>query len=93
MNDHGILVMLPSKAIDSIMKQLEELKCLILKGEHSENNVELIDSKTTMKMLGISAKTWQEYRNKRIIPFTQFGRKIYVKRTDLEAFIENHRII
>jgi hypothetical protein len=43
-------------------------------------------------MLGISQKTWQIYRDKRIIPFSQFGRKIYVKRADLEAFLEDNRI-
>jgi excisionase family DNA binding protein len=43
-------------------------------------------------MLGVSAKTWQTYRDERRIPFSQFGRKIYVKRADLEAFMEKHYI-
>jgi hypothetical protein len=43
-------------------------------------------------MLGVSSKTWQNYRDNRIIPFAQFKRKISVKRSDLEAFMEAHYI-
>ncbi|WP_371683026.1 helix-turn-helix domain-containing protein [Barnesiella sp. WM24] len=37
-------------------------------------------------------KTWQNYRDQRLIPFSQIGRKIYVNRTDLDAFLRQHRI-
>ncbi|MBJ2197639.1 DNA-binding protein [Muribaculaceae bacterium Isolate-113 (HZI)] len=44
------------------------------------------------KLLGISPKTWQNYRDQRLIPFSQIGRKIYVNRADLDAFLRQHRI-
>ena len=44
------------------------------------------------KLLGISQKTWQTYRDKRLIPFSQIGSKIFVKRADLEKFMESHYI-
>ncbi len=49
---------------------------------------------TEVKEAGMlhSQKTWQTYRDKRLIPFSQFGRKIYVKRADLEAFLEGNKI-
>ena len=37
-------------------------------------------------------KQFQKYRNERRIAFSQFGRKIYVKRSDLDRFLESHRI-
>ncbi len=43
-------------------------------------------------MLGISPKTWQNYRDQRVIPFSQIGRKIYVCRADLEDFMRSHYI-
>ncbi|WP_368180309.1 helix-turn-helix domain-containing protein [Bacteroides caccae] len=51
-----------------------------------------MESTQVRKRLGISAKTWQTYRDERRIPFSQFGRKIYVKRADLEKFMEDHYI-
>jgi excisionase family DNA binding protein len=65
-----------------------------LQDSHSQTILEeeWIPSNEVLKQLGISRKTWQKYRDERRIPFSQFGRKIYVKRTDLEAFMENHKI-
>jgi excisionase family DNA binding protein len=51
-----------------------------------------IESKKVPKLLGISLKTWQTYRDKGIIPFIQFGSKIWVKRTDIDSFLEQHYI-
>ena len=51
-----------------------------------------LTSEEARRLLGVSNKTWQEYRNRRYFPFTQIGRKIYVKRSELEAFMEKHSI-
>ena len=53
---------------------------------------EWIGSAEARKMLGVSPKTWQHYRDNRIIPFAQFGRKISVKKGDIEAFLKAHYI-
>lgn len=42
------------------------------------------------KLFGVSSKTWQNYRGQRLIPFSQIGRKIYVNRADLDAFLSNY---
>jgi len=55
-------------------------------------NSQWIESGEARKILGISQKTWQTYRDKRLIPFSQFGRKIYVKRADICLFLERNRI-
>jgi LmbE family N-acetylglucosaminyl deacetylase len=49
-----------------------------------------VESTEARKILGVSAKTWQDYRDKRVIPFSQYGRKIYVRRADIEAFLQKH---
>lgn len=51
-----------------------------------------IESKKVPPLLGISNRTWQSWRDKRIIPFSQFGAKIYVKLDDLNALLEAHKI-
>lgn len=52
----------------------------------------MIESEAARKLPGISPKTWQNYRDQRLFPFSQIGRKIYVNRADLEAFLRKHRI-
>ena len=53
---------------------------------------EYLTSKQVCEELGISSRQWQKLRDQRRIPFSEIGRKIYVKRSDLNAFIASHRI-
>lgn len=71
--------------------KLEKVESLLEKVGMSEQP-SWIESSQARKMLCVSAKTWQNYRDERRIPFYQFGRKIYVKRSDLNSFMESHRI-
>ena len=86
------LVMLPQSDWQTLLGKLEELTTLITQRNKGEVNDEWIESTQARKMLGVSPKTWQNYRDSRVIPFSQFGRKIYVKRGDLYAFMEKHYI-
>ena len=84
------MVVLPQSAWEDVTSDLKEMKDF-LKGKSEDAN-EWIEGNQARKMLGVSSKTWQSYRDKRIIPFAQFGRKIMVKKADIEAFMEEHYI-
>ena len=71
---------------------LEQIIDLIPRRNADDYSSEWIESEDARKILGVSPKTWQNYRDKRIIPFSQIGRKIYVNRADLDAFLRSHRI-
>ena len=86
------LVVLPKSEWESVIKELREIKNLFQEKSEEEVNKQWIESVEARKLLGVSHKTWQTYRDERRIPFSQFGRKIYVKRADLEAFMEKHYI-
>lgn len=43
-------------------------------------------------LLRISKRTLQSYRDKRILPFAQIGRKIYYKATDIDDYLDRHYI-
>jgi excisionase family DNA binding protein len=43
-------------------------------------------------LLGISKRTLQNYRDQRKLPFSQVGRKIYYKASDIEEYLSNHYI-
>ena len=86
------VVMLPQAEWEGIKDLLNEVKDTLQTRSAEEVNSQWIESTEARKMLGVSAKTWQDYRDKRVIPFSQFGRKIYVRRADIEAFMQQHYI-
>lgn len=87
-----MMVMLPQTEWEGVKSDLQELKELVKVKNNEELNAQWIDSIEARKILGVSQKTWQHYRDTRIIPFTQVGRKIYVKRADLNKFMQDHYI-
>ena len=86
------MVVLPENVWQDMAFTLKEIKDMLETKKAEEVNNEWIGSAEARKMLGVSSKTWQNYRDNRIIPFAQFKRKISVKRSDLEAFMEAHYI-
>lgn len=86
------MVMLPQTEWEGMKSDLQELKELVRAKSSEELNSQWMESAQARKLLGVSQKTWQGYRDNRIIPFTQVGRKIYVKRGDLESFMQEHYI-
>ncbi len=86
------MVVIPQVVWEKVLSALDDLqhaKDMIVAGKPAD---EWIESNEARKKLGVCQKTWQTYRDRRLIPFSQFGRKIYVKRSDLNAFMENHYI-
>ena len=86
------VVMLPEAEWEGIKDLLKEVKDTLQTKSAEEMNSQWLESGEARKMLGVSQKTWQDYRDKRLIPFSQFCRKILVRRSDIEAFLEKHLI-
>ena len=86
------MIVLPQKVWENITTTLNRVENLLQKKSEEEISNQWIESAQVRKILGISAKTWQTYRDERRIPFSQFGRKIYVKKSDLESFMQEHYI-
>ena len=86
------MILLPQTEGEGIKQESKRLAELVANKNKAEALDEWIESGQARKMLGVSQKTWQTYRDNRVIPFSQFGRKIYVKKADLEAFMQSHYI-
>lgn len=87
------MVMVDAVALEdqfsSMAQSIEELKvCLKAMAEAIPHK--WVTSEEARKMLHISPKTWQKYRDNRVIPFSQMGKKIYVKMSDIDAFLQSH---
>lgn len=83
-------VLMPQETLSAITSGIEELKAMIADKHQADANSQWIESAEARKLLGVSQKTWQTYRDNRTIPFSQFGRKIYVRRSDIEAHLQSH---
>lgn len=86
------MVVLPQSAWEGLTEEVKAVKNLLQQQSEEAVSNQWIESTKARLMLGVSPKTWQNYRDKRVIKFSQFGRKIFVKRVDLDAFMESHSI-
>jgi len=75
--------------IDRLIKMLEAL-------DHTNMNPEApfgwLDSPDVMKLLKISSRTLQSYRDNGILPFSKIGGKVFFKRSDIEEILEKNRM-
>lgn len=88
----GALIVIPQSAWQGFQDDLREVKEMLAAKSADELSKQWIESTEARKMLGVSQKTWQTYRDRRVIPFSQIGRKIYVRMADLQGFMESHYI-
>lgn len=73
-------------AISSVSKRIKEVAQThkpLFGGE------QFLTGKEVCERLYISPRTLQDYRDKRIIPYTQFAGKILYKVSDLERMLKN----
>ena len=82
----------PQILLEKIESHFSEIKTILREKSEAELNGQYVESVQIPKILGISRKTWQTYRDKRLVPFSQIGSKIYVKRSDLDKFMNDHYI-
>ena len=65
------------------IKEVAQTHKPLFRGEH------FLTSKEVCERLYISPRTLQNYRDRRIIPYTQFAGKILYKVSDLERLLED----
>ena len=74
-------------AISSMSKRIKEVAQThkpLFGGEH------FLTGKEVCERLYISPRTLQDYRDRKIIPYTQFAGKILYKASDLERLLEKN---
>ena len=71
------------EGVNRRIKEVAQTHKPLFGGEH------FLTSKEVCERLYISPRTLQDYRNRRIIPYTQFAGKILYKVSDLERLLED----
>ena len=86
------VIIIESRAFKEIQENLKEIREELNKTKLQNIEDTWLSSKQVQKILGVSQKTWQTYRDKKLIKFTQIGQKIYVRASWLEDFMNEHAI-
>ncbi len=70
------------EGVNRRIKEVAQTHKPLFGGEH------FLTGKEVCELLYISPRTLQDYRDRRIIPYTQFAGKILYKSSDLERMLE-----
>ena len=85
-SDEMQVVLSAIRSVSKRIKDVAETYKPLFGGEH------FLTSKEVCERLYISPRTLQDYRDKGIIPYTQFAGKILYKASDLEKLLEENSI-
>ena len=79
---------------EKVLKRLDESVALIVAqmkigGKLDPEDV-FFDNQEFMKLMNISKRTAQEWRNKKVIEFAQVGNKIYYRLSDIKKLLNTN---
>ena len=82
--------------IENILNRLDEQMTIVVANLKLNEKIDpedvFFDNQEFMKLMNISKRTAQEWRNKKIILCSQIGNKIYYRISDIKELLEkNHR--
>lgn len=80
-------LIIEKSAFDILVEQIEELKTIALSQKIKEK---WLDNQEFIRLMKISKRTAQHYRDSGVIPFAQIGAKIYYKLSDIEELLEEN---
>ena len=80
--------------IENILKRLDEQMTFVVAKMKLNEKIDpddvFFDNGEFMKLMNISKRTAQEWRNKKVIEFAQVGNKIYYRLSDIKKLLNNN---
>ncbi len=77
--------------LQQVLIKLEHIISLMPKdGEQYEKNFQYIDNSDLIRLLKISPRTGQEWRDRGILPHSKIGSKLFYKLSDIEQMMMKH---
>jgi excisionase family DNA binding protein len=83
---------IPTEDLEKLKASIEEIKGLLLKRKEEDVLSSYIPSEKARQILNISQKTWFNLRQAKKISYIKVGKAIYIKREDLDAYMEAHYV-
>ncbi len=92
MNSRKDVVIASQEVIDQILRIEEKVDIIYATLSTREQSDVILTGEEARKMLNVCPATWQKMRDNRKIAFSQVGRKIYVRKSDVEEYLRIHLI-
>jgi len=86
------LALISTEDLKELKASIEEIKGLLLKKKAEDALSDYIPSEKARQILNISQKTWFNLRQAKKISYIKVGKAIYIKREDLDAYMEAHYV-
>lgn len=83
-------IILSSRQYESILNELDSIKKSMSKITKTKHEDVYLDNSDLLRVLKISKRTAQTWRDEGIISFSQIGSKIYYKTSDIEEMMKKH---
>ena len=80
-------IAIEKEGFDSLLEKINELTLGIKQWENDTKRDNWIENSELCKLLGISSRTLQNYRQRGVLGFSTIGRKIYYKIEDIQKLI------
>lgn len=80
-------IILTRQQFDNITSKLDDLKKIVLNQPNSNQEDSIIDNAHFIKLMSISKRTAQTWRDHGKIGFSQVGNKIYYKLSDVNELL------
>lgn len=81
------MIVIPQSEWNNLKQQLDDISTFVAEQKKEKDDDVWYTIDETMKILKVSKKTLQIYRDRHYIAFHQFGKKIKFKKADIEAFL------
>ncbi|MFM7024430.1 MAG: helix-turn-helix domain-containing protein [Flavobacteriales bacterium] len=85
------VITMESKAFQQLKGQLDEILAQVKISQKQPSLSEIwLDNQDVIRLLHVSKRTLQHYRDSGKMPFSQIGAKIYYKASDLEQLLNDN---
>ena len=82
---------IPSEELQRIKDSIEEIKSTMQQNVAFSKRQSIYDNEAVCKLLNVSIRCLQNYRDKGLISFSKVGKKIFYQWEDIQDFITKHR--
>lgn len=81
---------MPGQEFKELVQDLKDA-ATALHSRTKKDEKKFVSNEEFMRMMGISKRTAQTWRDQGLIAFSQIGGKIYYQSTDIEILMQSHR--
>ncbi len=84
-------VILTTEQFETLVQRIDSLQTLITEQKQSPPD-RVVDNQDFCRMMKVSKRTAQKWRDEGVIPFQHIGRKIYYSAVDIDAVLAKNVI-